>query len=278
MTARSQGNTPAVRYDVKPRSIDLIAPGTVIEKDAPKGWSHLILKSQPRAGTGDVKMIAKSTAQYAGLLFTAIVADVEPGRLADSGRYRLAGLALGMGSRVNGKDIILSADKQASLGANFGFIERSILSQAHDKLRAVLVVARSDTMALFDAPNWLQRNGKHDNVILRYAVLVDPATGNLETLLWVIDRDGRGGYKGTDGLVEWLAPAKQDDCVLHVDANEFTLGIPSDRAFALERIPQGQKQLAMPDDLKQLAGRSRPTAEIAQQIEVKLREVLSQGK
>jgi hypothetical protein len=170
--------------------------------------------------------------------------------------------------------MILSPERQRALGADLGFLERAVLSRAHEKLRDVQVVARSDTLTLIDAPNWLQRDGKHVSVILRYAVLVDPDTGKLDTLLWVIDRDEQGGYRGAAGPMEWLPPNKQEDCVLHVDAKEFSLGVPSERAFALNRIPQGRKQVALPDSLKVLAGRMRLSQDMAAQLEQGLREVL----
>jgi hypothetical protein len=65
-----------------------------------------------------------------------------------------------------------------------------------------------------------------------------------------------------------------EDCVLHVDAGEFSLGVPSESAFALDRIPQGQKRLAVAEDLKPLAGRMRLTEDMAGQLETKLRAAL----
>jgi hypothetical protein len=268
----SQRNAgPQPGYDVTPRRLDLIAPGTVVEKTPPKGWSHLIIKSHPRAGTGDVKQLSKSTAQLTALLHTVILANVQAEK---PGRHRLTAVAVGLGTKVNGQDIIVSPEKQKELGANLGFLERMVLSRAQEKLRDVQVVARSNTMALIDCPNLLQRDGKHRPVVLRYAVLVDAASGRLDTLLWVIDRDERGGYVGVSGAMEWLPPNKMEDCVLHVDASEFSLGVPSENAFALDRIPQGQKQLAVTDDLKLLAARMRLTEDMAGQLETKLRAAL----
>jgi hypothetical protein len=261
-------------YDVTPRRLDLIPPGTVIDKGPPKDWSHLIIKSHPRAGAGDFRRLSPSAAQLSSLLYTAIVANVRVEKAGNSARHRLAGLAVGLGTRVNGKDVVLSPEKQQALGANLSFLGRVVLSKAQDKLQEVQLIARSDTMALVDAPGLLQRDGRHRPVVLRYAVLVDAATGGLETLLWVIERDERGGYKGTTGPAEWLPPNKLEDCVLHVDANEFSLGVPSENAFAMNRIPQGQKQVPLPDDVKAIAGRSRLSDDLAYRLETRLRELM----
>lgn len=260
-------------YDVAARSLDLIPPGTVIDKAAPKGWSHLIIKSQPRAGAGDVKKLTAGGAQTAGLLSTEIVANVE--KAGGPARFRLTAIAIGLGVKVNGQDTIVSPDKQVELGANLKFIERIVLNKATEKLKDVQVVVRSDTLVLIDASNLLRRDGRHQPVVLRYAVLVDPATGRLDTLLWVIDRDERGGYRGVAGPAEWLPPNKMEDCVLHVDGKEVSvLGVPSESAFAIERVPQGQKQVALPEDVKPIAGRMRLTGDMARQLEMRLREVV----
>jgi hypothetical protein len=274
---RSEGQAGAPsdsrpRYDVTPRRMDLIMPGTVIDKGPPRDWTHLIIKSNPRVGAGDMKAVPKSAITLSSLLYTAIVARVEE----KAGRHRLAAVAVGLGTRVDGKDMIVSPEKQKELGANLGLLERLVLSKAQEKLAEVQVVVRSDTLALIDAPGLLQRDGKHQPVVLRYAVLVDPATGKLETLLWAIDRDERGGYAGVAGPVEWLPPNKMEDCVLHVAAHEFSLLGPSENAFAMNRVPQGQKQLTLTAELKPLAGRMRLTEEMAQELETKLRAALKQ--
>src|SRR5689334_16259264 len=71
--------------DVAARPLDLIPAGTVIDNEAPRGWSHLLLKSRPRPGAGDVAQLSANHRELASFLFTALVADVQ----RDSGRYRL---------------------------------------------------------------------------------------------------------------------------------------------------------------------------------------------
>jgi hypothetical protein len=264
-------------YDVTPRRLDMIPPGTVIDKGPPRDWSNLIIKSHPRVGAGDVTRLSQSAADLAGLLTTVIVANVQGEPAGGVTRYRLAGLAVGLTARIKGKDVIVSPATQQELGAGLGFTARIVLSKAYEKLQEVQLVARSDTMVLFDAPALLQRDGKHDAVVLRYAVLVEASTGRLDTLLCVIDREERGGYKGAAATAEWLPPGKLEDCVLHVDGKEFSLGVPSEKAFAMNRLPQGQKQLNLPDDVRLLAGRLRLSHDMAFQIETRLRELLKQA-
>src|SRR5271165_6505925 len=72
-------------YDVRARPLDAIEPGTVIGTKAPEGWTHLILKSHPRPGAGDYQQLSRTQAEWAGMLLTAIVADVKQ----EYDRYRL---------------------------------------------------------------------------------------------------------------------------------------------------------------------------------------------
>jgi hypothetical protein len=125
-----------------------------------------------------------------------------------------------------------------------------------------------------DTPAFMPRGRGHAAVVLRYVFLVDAMSGRLDTLVWRIDTDGRGGYDGTVGLIEWLPPNKLVDATLQVDLNEFRLGIPSEKAFAVTSIPGGQRQLSIPDGLRPLAGTARPTGAQAGQIERQLREMI----
>jgi hypothetical protein len=277
------GNQEKVRqerpkYDVKPRNIDLIPPGTVIGKEPPKGWSHLILKSQPRAAAGDFKKMPDSSLKLCALLFTAIVANVQQEKSADKTRYRLSGLAIGLGTRIGDKDTIISPQTFKNLGAKLPLFGPAVLTEGHKKLQDVTIVARSDTMAIVDAYNYLVRDGKHVSVALRHVILVDAATGKLATLLWAIDRDAKGNYKEATGPMQWLPASKLFDCVLHVDGKEInSFGVPSDRAFAVNKMMEGQKQVQLADGFKESAARARLTADAAYELETKLREALKKA-
>jgi hypothetical protein len=268
--ACSEDRKAAADYDVAPRRLDLIPAGTVIGTQAPSGWSHLILKSHPRPAAGDFRELSEDSAGLAGLLFTALVADVK----ADSGRHHLERVAVGMGTRIGDRDTIITPETQKRLGADLGFIARIVLSTAQERLQDVQLIARSPTFALIDAPNLMLRQDRHRPVVLRYAVLVDEKTGHLETLLWLLDRDDRDGYVGPVGPMEWLPPSKIEDCVLHVDRREFTLGNPTERAFAMSRLPRGQRQIAFPESIRGLAARPRLSAAMAADLEAGLRAAL----
>jgi hypothetical protein len=259
-------------YDLAARPLDLIPAGTVIEGRALAGYTHLLLKSQPRPGAGDTARISPEHAALAGLLFTALAARVEK----NQDRYRLDSVAVGVGSRVGEHDLILTPEAQKRLGADLGFLARIVLSRACQRLADVRTVARSPAMIVFDAPNWMLRDGRHRPVVLRYAVLVTEATGRLDTLEWLLDRGEDDRLSGPVGPAQWLAPCTVDEAVLHVDAREFTLGNPNESSFALVRLPQGRRAVDFPDPLRDLAARPRLSAPAAADLEAGLRAVLNE--
>ena len=274
--ACSQGRTTPA-YDVTLRHLDLIPPGTVIGKEAPRGWTNLIIKSFSRPGAGDMKQLSPTADRLSRFLFTAVLADVRADRSGDGMRYKLAKVAVGLGMRIRDKDTIVTPETQRRLGGDLGFLARVVLSTAQEKLAEVVVVTRSATLMVFDSPGLIARGDKHKPIVLRYAVLVDERTGRLDTLLWVLDRQPRGEYGGPEGAIQWLPANLTDDCVLHVDAGEFSLGQPTERAFAMNSAPKGEKEIAIGDEWKSLVVRRRFSPTQAQELESKLRDALRRG-
>jgi hypothetical protein len=257
--------------------MDLIEPGTVIDKEAPKGWTHLLSKSRPKLGAGDVAQVPPTVAKSADIVFSALVARVERER-GGQGRYRLARVAAGVGVNVDGKDTIHSPDSRRKLGVNLTLLGRMALDRSYAHLQEAVWVARSDTVAIFDSPGQMLLGGKHRAVVIRTAILLDEKTGQLDPLLWMIELDERGGYKGVSGGIEWMKLNVLADTILHVDANEFVLGVPTEMSFAMMRLPEGKKQLPVTDALKPLLGRERLTKEMTIELETKLRESLRRGE
>lgn len=265
----------ADEINVTPRPVAIIPPGTVIANRAPEGWSHLIIKSQPRIAAESRKEVPASTARMASLFFTAMLADVKENRQSGGDApYSLSGVALGLGTRIDGRDTIVSSDTHAKLGANLGIIEGQVLAGSERRLQEVRCAARSRTMAVLDAPSLLLRNKRHRSVVFRYALLVDPKSGQLDALVWVLEQDPRSEAWQIAGAMQWLPPDKMDDCGLHVDPDEFTFGVPTSKAFARGEMLRGRQALDLPSELKAAAAQSPPTIASAATLEKGLREVL----
>ncbi|MHB1422611.1 MAG: hypothetical protein ACYC3I_05335 [Gemmataceae bacterium] len=279
--ACSNGKTDSA-YDVTVRRLAQIPPGTVIEKEAPKGWSDLLMKSYSRADSGDVKQLSPMADRLTRLLFTAILADVRPqaergNEKKDGKRYKLEKVAVGLGTRIGGKDIVITPDTQNRFGANLGLFARVVLRTAQEKLGEIAVVARSATLMVFDSPSLMVVEGKHKPIVLRYAVLVEEKSGQLNALVWVLGREADGKYSDPLCPMQWLPANLTGESLLHVDGNEFSLGQPTEKAFAITAPPKGKKEIKVGDDLKPLASRPRFSSTTAAELESKLRDALRQA-
>src|SRR5438067_2468332 len=58
-------------YDVTARPPEAIPPGTVVDRSAPPGWSHLVIKSLPRVRPSERGKVLALTARMATWMFTA---------------------------------------------------------------------------------------------------------------------------------------------------------------------------------------------------------------
>jgi hypothetical protein len=273
---RPPSGNPPPQPALQLQPVEMIPPGTVIGESPPPGWTHLILKTHPHPGAGDLGRLNETTTELASFLFTAFLAEVKPQVVDGVRHYRLGRVAVGVGTRINGRETIISPDTQNELGADLGILARTVLSKWYEGALKDHLVARSATMGLVDTPVTMLREGKHRPVVLRYALLVDEHTGRLDTLLWLIDCDDQGGYHGPSSPIEWLPPNKVEDCILHVDGNEFNLlGVPSDIAFAMYRLPRGRKEIDFPSPLSAVAGRVHLSPDQARMLEAGLRALLA---
>jgi hypothetical protein len=267
------------QWDIAARKIELLSPGTIVGDRLPEPWTHLIVKSQPRVTAGDVNRVSNTQLRLAGMYFMATLAQVE--RVDRGGRtsYRLARLASGIGTNVSGRDMIVSPETTGRLGANVGFLGGILLGEMYDKQRAVEVVLRSETLAVYDTPIVIRLNDRNRTLVLRYGIVVDPQSGRLNALAWLIDVDEQQRYLRLVGNMQWLAANKVMDCQLYVDKSEYTLGVPSDNAFACLKIPQGRVQFAINDQqLARLLITKRWTRDEAPTVDAGLRDILRRGE
>ncbi len=248
-----------------------VPPGTVIGQKPPQGWSHLVLKSLPGISPKHQQLVSQSTYQLASLIFTSIVARVEAIPATNPPRFRLGDIGLGLGTKVQGQDMVLSPETQARLGANLGFQERIVLSECHKRQAMARAVVRTATMAVIDTHAVMIREGRHRLAKVRYAILLDPRSGQIATLCWGVDIDQQGKPYAANTALEWLPSNKVDQLTLYVDPGQITLGIPSDLAFAVNQVPQGHSRIPLTSDLALLTGSAAYTPQSAEELESQLR-------
>jgi hypothetical protein len=273
-----RSGTPAEEpgsWDTSPQPAEPIKPGTVVGGEAPAGWSHLVIKSMPRPASGDVDRLSGRLSRLASLYFTALVADVRRQGEGDQASYQLARVGAGLGTRVKGEDRIISSGTWQEVGADLDWLATSALRRAEGKVEGMRLPVRSRLFALVDAPLLLLREGKHRPAVFRHALLVDPRTGKLDTLVWGIGCDEENHYGELLGDLHWLPPGHQEDCLLHADAREFgPLKMPREQVLALDHVHQGRRQLTPTREVRRLGALSRLTPEQAAELERRLRELL----
>lgn len=248
--------TPAM--DVKPRPIAMIPPGTVVADRAPKGWTHLVIKSYTYISQESRPKVSATTARMASMLFTVMLAKVEGERKAGGfPRFHLAKVAVGVGTTVKGQETVLTRATEAQLGAGMGFIDRRVLSGGEDQLKKMSAVARSQSMIILDTPSFMVHKQKHIGVVIRYALLLEPETGRLTALAWALEEQ-RGAGAAPLGPIELLPENLVSRCPLHVDTDEFVLGFPTKRSFAVYTLPPGRKKIDPPEQTKRLAAAVPP--------------------
>jgi len=135
-------------------------------------------------------------------------------------------------------------------------------------------VARTPTFALFSAPAMMRLGTVHREVLLRYAFLVDPATGALRTLVWAIDPEP--ARRAAARTMVLLTPGLIFDCGLDVLADRLLGAVPINWSFAMRNLPTGQPR-AMTPELQAWSVRDVRTPLEADQLEGALRLALSEA-
>jgi hypothetical protein len=240
-----------------------------VGKTPPEGWSHLILAAYPRVASGDVDEVFQTVLEYGSQFTFAIVANVARTELGQRTEYRLDKVAMGIGTKVGGRNTIISSQTQADLGANLGFVSRQVLSANEESMQETIrQVVRTPTMLVYDAETVFLHRGEHRKMVIRQVVLVSATDGRLGSLVWLLE-PADSSYQLAEETMCFLPPNLQEDRVLNVDADKFFLGIPAGDAFAMVRLPPGTRIRFVPS-LRRLAAIHRFSAETAQQLEAEL--------
>ncbi len=272
------GDSPTGNIDVQVRPLGRIAPGTVIGKGPPTGWSHLIVAAFPRLGHGDSEQVSSVVKNLGSALTFSMAANVVAGSSANGGgEYRLEKVGWGLGARINGRNTVISYETCDALGANLGFLGNEVLRRNEEGLRDSFVqVAKSDSMVVCEYGALVLYRGEHRWMIVRHGMVVSPASGRLASVAWLLDILSDGRCVTAENCFQLLPPNLQEDRVFDVRRDRFTLGIPAADAFAVVKIPQGTP-IAFSRTLKPLAEMRTFSLVSFRQLEAEFRRSL-EGK
>lgn len=265
-------------FNVSHDTVTLVRPGTRVGDTVPRGWSHLVLKSNPNVTKGDVKDVSNSDKKMSSMVRTVSLANVFKRRIGSKDVFQLREVALGLCLNIKGVDTVASPDTQSKLGGGLGFIQRTVFSTIYKEQKRVHYVARSDYSVIYDAPMIIRVAGKNSEHVCRYAIMVDPASGKLTSTVWLIETDSRKNYKRVLGKVNVMPQSNNYKCDLYVDSNQYTFGIPSKLAYACVSIAPGEKSIDIPDSVSTIAAKANISSNEAAKLVAALRKEVAEAK
>jgi hypothetical protein len=224
----------------------LVAPGTRVKDEPPRGWSHLVLKSIPRLESGDLDTLPSFASATATLFRSVILADVRPGP-GGGAPYRLARVGLGLCVPAGGVDTVVIPDRAGEAPFALGMIERTVLDRAHAELKKARLVARAERFAVLASPSELRVEGRHEHVWLFYAFVTNPADGKIDVIVWTTTADP--ARKALLSSLTLLPPRLIERCGLDVRAERLLGALPVNWSFAMVAPPPGTP-LDAPDSLR----------------------------
>lgn len=250
------GESRVAKLELRPRPIDILPPGTVIDESAPAGWSELIIKSSSSIERSQQSKVSQHEINFARMFTTVIVADVTRpvGNAQEAGPHVLSRVAAGCLTSIRNKDTIVSPSSHKKLGADLGFLGGMLLGEICKKQQEVMLVAKSESMAIIDAPVVVYYQKANRPLAFRYMLLLNPQTGELHRLVWLINPHGTKLHERVLSPVELLAANHIQEFPLQVDVNQYSLGMPTEKAFGVMDMPKGKERLHVDKPLRLLMG------------------------
>ena len=247
--------------------VQKLPSGTLIGPRPPAGWSNVVFVSTPKVAHGDLGKVSSTVVQYAELLHFVVLADVQRQRVGDNVRHHLVEVGFGLAISKSGALIVASGPRAAGLEPpELGILENQVVRGAAASLDEMRIIGRRSTLMLLDSPAVFSLRGEHQALIMRTLIWVDPLSGKLGHLLWLLKENPNGQLELALPAGAYLPTPFHEQREMRVDADEFNyLGLPGPLGFALVRLPPG-KAVAMEGPLATLASRKEYTTEQLRQL------------
>lgn len=251
--------------------LERIPAGTLLGKKPPAGWSNLVVMITPTLTAEDLRDSPKLFAEYVRKFKFTILANVAQEHRSKV-TYYLEKVARGFAVNIDGKETVITPKN--TLNASLGLFGKRVLDEneayVDDTVHQVL---RTKTMMIFEALSILLRDGEHVKMNVRHAIVVDPETGRLRSLIWLLDKD----YQPAEDVVRLLPVGLHHERVLSVKPEKFNaLGIPTREAVGIRKLPQGTP-LKYDDKLRWAATRKEFASQDVAEIERILRSAVMQA-
>jgi hypothetical protein len=237
-TATGLAQSTAIPFSA---AVSRVAAGTLIGQENAPRWNRTVLLAKPRIASGDVSSLSEPIRAAVSKFVLSVVATVDRDPQSAEPRYRLAEVGVGYSVEVNSQLKVIHSDDYKSHGVSLSFIHRQMLAENERQLDKIRTIVRGGSLLMFDVPAILLQNKSHRDYLIRHLIWIDSKSGKLATMVWLIEEDKSKQLSVvTSEPIRWVDGTIIEDRVIHVDGAEFTLGIPSSRAFALEKFPAGR--------------------------------------
>ncbi|WP_148596325.1 hypothetical protein [Aquisphaera giovannonii] len=259
-----------------PATLEPLEAGLPIPADRPpRGWTHLVSKSIPKLETGDLDTVSQQAHVIASRVRPVIAAELESADGEPGSRWRLVRVGMGLcaPAAAEGEDVVVTASKVEGTRGGWTTKERLILTaMAYETSKATLVAA-TPTFALVKTPVNSLVGGSHRKLDSYHAILVDPRTGALRTLVWQVPDDAGSARPGSATIPARLMDAPVFSCPMDVHATKLPGNIPVAWSFAIRGLPPGI-DIAIPASLMESLGRPDPDGTAASRLEYGLAALL----
>jgi hypothetical protein len=226
------------------KAVTRLEAGTVIGQENAARWNRTVMLAKPRIASGEVAALSESIRDAVSSFVLSIVATVDRDPQSTEPKYRLAEVGAGYSVNVKSQLKVVRSDDYKTHGVSLSFIHRQMLAENEKQLDSIRTIARGNSLLMFDVPAIVLQNNSHRDYLVRHLIWIDSNTGKLATMLWLNEPDKKKQLRVVTGEpIRWVDPTTIEDRAIHVDGNEFTLGIPTKRAFALEKPPAGRQIL-----------------------------------
>lgn len=259
------------------REVSRIEAGAPISEETPGRWNRIVLLARPRISSGDVDKLPTAVRNSVSQFVLTIMASVE--RVVDQStqqpRYTLADVGIGYSAEINGELKVVTVADADKVGFSLGLFTRLMLAENEKQLATAKLTARTSTLVIIDAKSFVLRSSEHKEYLMRHFVWVDSRSGRTAALVWLIKRDPTGGYVvEVEEPARWAPAGLREDRAIHVDGSQFNfLGIPNERAFAIERLPPG-KLVPWTEEAKAVAAIEHFDVDSLQRISTALNNML----
>ena len=235
-----------------PLGLPLVPPGTVAVAPTAARFNRVVYLAASRIASGDADAVPAMIASRVPLFTLALLATV--GRIENADGqplHQLLEVGAGYAVPLAGQLTVIDPNAPPT-AAGIDMFGRQVLAANGRHLAELRRIGANGTMQVIDVDSLFLRGGRHAPFIMRHFVWVEPASGRCSSCVWLLASTADGSLKPTADPPRWLQEGTRDDRAIHVDANQFFLGMPTKDAFALTDLPPGT-DLIWSADLQQAA-------------------------